>query len=144
NFAVSVFGTNDKAALVVGIVVVSLLLGAVLGPLTVQHGWVGTTGFVAFAVVGVVAGLADPQTSKPSVVAAAVAGAAAGIAALFTLLRLAPRPPAREVTVGPGPGVGSRRAFLAAVAGAGAFAVAAGAGGRAFRAAAATGRAALR
>lgn len=146
DFAVSVFGTNDKTALVVGIVVVSLLCGAVLGPVTARRRWVGVTGFVAFAIVGVAAGLDDRQASKPTVVVAAVTGAAAGIATLIALLHVASRLPAADVEVAPrpGPGVGSRRAFLAAAAGAAALALVAEAGARRVRSAATRGRAAIR
>ena len=40
DFAVSVFGTNDKAALLTGVVIVSLLLGALLGISGARRRWV--------------------------------------------------------------------------------------------------------
>ena len=73
DMAVAVFGTNDKPALVVGIVAVSLLLGAALGLAAVRRPWVGVGGFVAFGAVGLFSYLDDPQaTTATGVVAAAV------------------------------------------------------------------------
>ena len=48
DLAIAVFGTNDKAALIVGIVVVSLALGALLGSASVRRPWVGVAGFIGF------------------------------------------------------------------------------------------------
>src|SRR5258705_13254575 len=52
DLAVELFGTNDKVALVTGIVIVSIALGAVVGKATVRRWWVGVVGFVAFGIVG--------------------------------------------------------------------------------------------
>ena len=90
DLAVSLFGTNDKVALVVGIVVVSLALGAVLGRASVRRPWVGVAGFAAFGVVGLLSYLDDPQAEPAAGVVAAVLAVAAGIATLFALLRLGP------------------------------------------------------
>ena len=51
--AVSLFGTNDKPALVVGIIVVSLLIGGALGRASVGRPWVGSVGFAGFGLVGI-------------------------------------------------------------------------------------------
>ena len=53
DLAVDLFGTNDKPALVVGIVVVSLALGAVFGVVASRRFWLGAAGFVLFGLVGV-------------------------------------------------------------------------------------------
>ena len=88
DLAIALFGTNDKVALITGIVVVSLLLGAVLGRASVRRPLVGVVGFVAFGAVGLFSYL-DAPLSEPAVgVVAAVVAAAAGIGTLFGLLHL--------------------------------------------------------
>ena len=47
DLAVELFGTNDKPALIVGIVVVALALGAVFGVVASRRFWLGAAGFVA-------------------------------------------------------------------------------------------------
>ena len=133
--AVTWFGTNDKVALVIGIIVVALAVGALLGTLTQERTWVGPVGFAAFGVLGWSSYRSAPLTSETVGAAAAVAAAAAGAAALVALVRWGglverdqPRPlPVDGVAVGgqierpPGPGSGapggaSRRAFFGAAA----------------------------
>jgi DMSO/TMAO reductase YedYZ molybdopterin-dependent catalytic subunit len=91
DLAVELFGTNDKPALVVGIVITSLLLGAVSGTVAARRFLVGVTGFVAFGIVGLWAYLRDPLGSTGTGIAAAVTAVAAGIGSLAILLRLAGR-----------------------------------------------------
>ena len=123
-FAVRVFGTNDKVALVFGIVVVSLVFGALLGRLARRRFVFGALGYVAFGAVGLLCYLADPLGSPPTGIAAAMAAVLTGIASLAWLFRLGrlrrPAPPAAgPVAIGletvprhrP-----SRRLFLAAAA----------------------------
>ncbi len=89
DIAVDLFGTNDKPALVVGIVVVSIALGAVFGIVASWRFWVGASGFAIFGLVGVWAYRRDPFGSTGTAVLASVIGVAAGISALWYLLRLA-------------------------------------------------------
>jgi DMSO/TMAO reductase YedYZ molybdopterin-dependent catalytic subunit len=89
DLAVRLFGTSDKPALVVGIVVTSLLLGAVAGIAAARRFAVGVVGFVGFGAVGLWAYLRDPLGTTGTGLAAAVAAAAAGVASLAVLLRLA-------------------------------------------------------
>ena len=64
DLAVNLFGTNDKAALIVGIVVVSLAVGAAIGLAAAAHFWVGPVAFSLAAVVEKsLAALLDPQAS---------------------------------------------------------------------------------
>ncbi|HEY6696698.1 MAG TPA: molybdopterin-dependent oxidoreductase [Acidimicrobiales bacterium] len=149
-FAIETFGTNDKLALVVGILAFSAVLGIVLGVVSRRRPRVGTLGLAAFAAVGVLASAAGPQASLTAGLPSVVAGFV-GVLCLRSLLSRAPSPVASApsaagngaapsagsaVPVAPMPlrgGVASRRAFLgmtAAVAAAGAFAAA---GGRALR-----------
>ncbi|MGD9793207.1 MAG: molybdopterin-dependent oxidoreductase, partial [Acidimicrobiia bacterium] len=64
DFAVSVFGTNDKPALIVGIVITTRLLGAVAGLVELRRSWGGAVVVAVFAVVGLLASFADPLGSK--------------------------------------------------------------------------------
>ena len=59
--AVRLFGTNDKPALVVGIVSVALLLGAVLGWGSTRRAWIPLVGFGAFGALGAWAYGADAR-----------------------------------------------------------------------------------
>ncbi len=144
--AISVLGTADKPSLILGIVVVSLLVGAALGTASLRRRWVAMVGFAAFAVVGIVASARDPLASTGVATVAAVLGAAAGLGTLFGLLRVGrtghllpepPPPPAarsgRAVVARPTDGAATRRAFLGWAAAAGTFAVTGALAGRALR-----------
>lgn len=92
DLAVAMFGTNDKPALVVGIVITSLVLGAVFGVVAARRSfWAGAAGFFGFGAVGLWAYQRDPFGSTTTGVLAAIAAVAAGIGALALLLRLARR-----------------------------------------------------
>lgn len=146
DLAIELFGTNDKLALEIGIVVVALLVGSALGRASVQRRVVGLAGIGAFGVLGLLAGFNDPLASAPRAALAAVLGTAAGIATLVGLLRAAEREatPSHE---DPGPNknagsrntdptvrVGDRRSFLMLAGVTGAVAVAGAASARALRA----------
>jgi DMSO/TMAO reductase YedYZ molybdopterin-dependent catalytic subunit len=125
--AIEVFGTADKAVLVLLVVAVCLALGAVLGSLGLRRRWVGPAGFVAFGVLGAGAGLRDPLASDPLTVAAATAAVAAGIVTLTVLLRVARDdgvlPVATTRTIeSPADPTASRRAFFGWAGAAGALA----------------------
>jgi DMSO/TMAO reductase YedYZ molybdopterin-dependent catalytic subunit len=124
-FAIATFGTNDKLALVVGILVLSALFGALLGLLSVRRPLVGVAGLALFGVLGMLAALGDARTSVLGAVLPSLAAALAGSAALLFLLR---RGRTAE-PAGAAPAV-DRRAFLRAGVTLGAVAVAAAAGGR--------------
>jgi DMSO/TMAO reductase YedYZ molybdopterin-dependent catalytic subunit len=91
DLAVTLFGTNDKPALVVGIVITSLLLGAVFGVVARRAFLAGAAGFVGFGAIGLWAYARDPLGSTATGVIAAIAAIVAGVAALALLLRLAGR-----------------------------------------------------
>jgi DMSO/TMAO reductase YedYZ molybdopterin-dependent catalytic subunit len=109
--AIRLFGTNDKVALVTGIVVVSLGLGAMLGLVARRRRWAGPVVFAAFALVGLVAYHRAPLTSTGLGIAAALAAGIAGAVSLELLLR---RPAGVAEAAGPGPRIGGapRRDFL--------------------------------
>jgi DMSO/TMAO reductase YedYZ molybdopterin-dependent catalytic subunit len=131
DFAVSVFGTNDKAALLTGVVVVSLLLGALLGISGARRRWVVVAGFAAFGILGAICGAADPQGSTTVLVIASLVGALVGIAALAVLLPMAitaptATGPATSTAQDPRVKVADRRTFLAVAGGVGLAAAATG------------------
>ena len=118
DLAIETFGTADKPALLVGIVVLSALFGALLGLGGIRSMAIPSVGFLVFGALGAIAAIQDPQSqASPSIMVAAVA-AGAGLAAFLAMIRRA--------RVGEMPVVEAdlaRRAFLR---GAGAFALLAG------------------
>ena len=114
DWAIAMFGTNDKLVLVIGIVLVSLGIGALLGLLSRDRPGMAAAGFVLFGAVGFVAGLTDPLAGTALTLVAAVAAAGLGVSVLLGLRSLfadATRPGSGAVAV-----AGSRRAFLVASA----------------------------
>jgi DMSO/TMAO reductase YedYZ molybdopterin-dependent catalytic subunit len=135
--AVELFGANDKTALVVGIVTISLGLGALAGLAARRRPWVPAALFGGFAAVGAWSYASHPEGSWGVGGLAAVLGAASGLGALWFLLRLqAPaQPPAAEPTSVPRPraGAGTRRTFLVAAVTVGGAAAASAVVGRRLR-----------
>jgi DMSO/TMAO reductase YedYZ molybdopterin-dependent catalytic subunit len=121
DWAITTFGTSDKAVLATGVVVVGLAIGAHVG-VRARRGHRAAIGwFAVFALLGLVASLGQPGTAVVPATLALTVVAVAGVATLWWLLRLAQR--AASVPVGVT--TGARRAFLVAVGGAGLGAVAA-------------------
>ena len=67
-WAIDTFGTADKPILLASIVLVSLGLGAVLGPAARDRRWVAAVAFGGFGLVGAIAGASDPLSSEPRLV----------------------------------------------------------------------------
>jgi hypothetical protein len=117
DLAISIFGTADKLALLIGITVVTLLLGAVVGVVARKRFGIAIAVYVGFAVVASLAAARD--NSVPLALAVIPAGLAAlsGLAVLQWMYGLSPMPetvatmPGQETSVEPS-GV-SRRAFVA-------------------------------
>ncbi len=86
--AIEIFGTNDKPALIVGIIATSLLLGALLGMLSMRSRAIGVLTLAAFAFAGGLAAALDPLTSGAQAWITAAAAGGAGTAALLGLLHL--------------------------------------------------------
>jgi DMSO/TMAO reductase YedYZ molybdopterin-dependent catalytic subunit len=86
DFVVSIFGTNDKLALEMLIVAVSLVVGAVLGALARRRFAIGAIGIGAFAIAGFLASLGDPTASAAPQAIVAGVGAFVGIETLSWLL----------------------------------------------------------
>ncbi len=88
-FGISAFGTNDKPALAIGIVIISLLLGAMLGAATAKRRMVAPVALGAFALVGLAAAIYDTLADGAWAIPACLAAVAAGTATLWWLLAAA-------------------------------------------------------
>lgn len=85
-FGIRVFGTYDKVALAIGIVVISLLLGLVLGAATRRRRWVAPVAMAAFAVVGVAAAVRDTSTEGGYAIVAGLLAIVTGTLTIWWLL----------------------------------------------------------
>ena len=85
--AVALFGTNDKAALIVGTVVVTLVLGAAAGSLVRQAAWAVPALVLGLSLVGVASQSADPRGSLPLAVVGAMVANVVGLVAWRLLIR---------------------------------------------------------
>ena len=134
--AISLFGTADKGALAIGTVIIALLIGAVVGVLSRSRRWLPPLAFGGFAVAGIAAAFTQPSYQPILTILAIAFAAAAGAGVLGWLLRtLAPAGDAAERAVAESPtdglaASGSRRQFVAGVAGVGAAALTSGFLGR--------------
>ncbi|HKA03562.1 MAG TPA: hypothetical protein VKD67_04515, partial [Acidimicrobiales bacterium] len=137
DFAVSEFGSNDKAALLIGIVLIALGIGALVGPAAARRRWVGRVVFAVFALVGIFSGWTDPQASFPVTAIASILGGIAGVATLELMLWLGRTATVAEATApgaqDPRVKAADRRTFLLAAGGVGAFAAVAAIAGRGVR-----------
>lgn len=124
---IAAIGTADKPALLIGIVVVSLAIGAATGRAARRRPRIGDAVFAGFALLGAIAGWRAPLSSDVGAVAAAGLGGLAGAVTLRLLLRTVER---WATTDYPGGADAGRRQFLAFAGAIGAFAAAVGLVGR--------------
>jgi DMSO/TMAO reductase YedYZ molybdopterin-dependent catalytic subunit len=89
DFAIAVFGTSDKLALLVGITMVTLLIGALVGSGAIQRFWLATAFFIGFGYIAAIASARDPLVTLGVAVIPAGASALAGLGALHWLSRRA-------------------------------------------------------
>ncbi len=129
DWAISTFGTNDKAVLIGGIVVVALIIGGLLGLLARHRPGIASAGFIPFGLVGYFVGITDPQAGVGLTIVTAALATSTGISTLRGLKRLLEAAPAPDSDRSLTP----RRAFLAASAGAVVLAAAEVALGRYFK-----------
>lgn len=101
DIAVQLFGTNDKPALVIGIVVTSLLLGGGLGVIGRRRFTLAMVGFAVFGAIGAWAITSDARDSGAIGAAAALAAVVAGVVVLRTLLAVAASAPAEAAPEAP-------------------------------------------
>ncbi len=85
-FATSTFGTNDKAALLIGTTVILALFGAGIGVLAMRRQWIGYLGIGLFGVVGIAAAMSRAQAG-PLAILPSLIGAGLGAYTLDRLLR---------------------------------------------------------
>ena len=83
---IDALGTADKPVLLASIVLASLALGAVLGPLARDRRWVAAVAFGGFGLAGAIAGASDPLSSDIGSFATAAAAAIVGWLAVDRLL----------------------------------------------------------
>lgn len=133
-WAIDTFGTGDKAALIIGITITTLIIAALVGTWMYRSGAVvAAPVFLGFGAVGLAASLNQSLISIPMTILAAVLATGTGLYALFWLLRTAGGPLAETVVGSPTdgvPGDPSRRQFVGRAAGLGVIAVAGGGLGR--------------
>jgi len=96
SFAIARFGTHDKLALTIGIIVILFGLAAALGVVMLRRPWVGNVAVAVLGLVGCAAALTQPEAT-PSWAIPTIAGASIG---WLTLRWLLPRaaPPATQDT----------------------------------------------
>jgi DMSO/TMAO reductase YedYZ molybdopterin-dependent catalytic subunit len=83
---VGLFGTNDKLALELFIVVVALILGAVLGVVARRRYEIAMIAFVAFGVIGFLAALGDPLAEPATAAVTTAISIGSGLLVLGWLL----------------------------------------------------------
>ncbi|MEO5884414.1 MAG: molybdopterin-dependent oxidoreductase [Candidatus Limnocylindrales bacterium] len=126
DLVVALFGTNDKLALEVAVVLAALAFGALLGLIAARSFVAAAAGFAAFGILGFLAALGDP-TANPSLVAAQSAvSVGAGVQTLsWSMARLSRFATAAVSGTDP-----VRRSFLVRTGALGLAALAAGVAGR--------------
>jgi DMSO/TMAO reductase YedYZ molybdopterin-dependent catalytic subunit len=111
NFAINEFGSDDKLALVCGIVAVLAIFAAVIGAAATRRLAYGMAGLVVFAIVGLAAAATRPTATFPSLLPTLFATAAAAVVLRILIPLTGPavtggappvraaRPPRRELDV---------------------------------------------
>jgi DMSO/TMAO reductase YedYZ molybdopterin-dependent catalytic subunit len=85
DFAIEQFGTNDKTALRVGMVIVLAIAAAGFGVLALRRRWLGVAGIAAFGVIGMLSAAERPDQPDRAVIPPLL-GAALGAAVLLWLV----------------------------------------------------------
>ncbi|MEQ8718805.1 MAG: molybdopterin-dependent oxidoreductase [Acidimicrobiales bacterium] len=114
-WSIDTLGTSQKPALIAGVTVVSVLLGAVVGILARKPArrWIVPVVFALFALIGAIASSDNPLISDGWAWTTAIVAAVAGAATLHLLLEaLARRSPTWGDTKGIAAAVSERRWFL--------------------------------
>ena len=88
DFAISTFGSSDKAALVTGILLLLAVFAAVIGVAAVRRFRYGVAGLAVFTAIGLAAALSRPTAGAADVLPSLVGGAA-GLFAMWRLVQAA-------------------------------------------------------
>ena len=99
NFAITEFGSNDKLALVTGIIAVLAIFAALIGVLAVRRLAYGMAGVAVFAVIGITAAATRPTATVASLLPTLAATAAAALVLRVLVDRVGPPAAAGPQTV---------------------------------------------
>ncbi len=99
NFAITEFGSNDKLALVTGIIAVLAIFAALIGVLAVRRLAYGMAGLAVFAVIGITAAATRPTATVASLLPTLAATAAAALVLRVLVDRVGPPAAAGPQTV---------------------------------------------
>ncbi len=111
-FAISTFGTADKAVLAVSIFVVSLLIGWFLGKASAGRAWPIVSGFVVAGIIGIAAQMTQPGVGVPASVASTMMAMGIGIVAWYSIKLWADPARMDTVTADDVPDIARRRLML--------------------------------
>lgn len=101
DFAIAVFGIYDKLALIIGMVVVTVVLGALVGKWAARRWSVAVWVFGLFGLLGAFSLQREPDIGWPSSIIYAAVAAAMALVALRVLHRWVPEPAAERDDVPP-------------------------------------------
>jgi DMSO/TMAO reductase YedYZ molybdopterin-dependent catalytic subunit len=96
-FAITEFGSDDKLALVTGIIAVLSIFAALIGVLAVRRLGYGMAGLAIFALVGVFAAISQPTASAASLLPTVAAVATAALALRVLVGRVGPPAPGPQL-----------------------------------------------
>lgn len=114
-WAIATFGTADKLVLLIGIAVVTVLLGALVGVLARRRFGIAVTVFIGFGVVAALAAVRDPRVRLGLAVIPAGVASISGLAALQWLYGRPSQPDQDEAAGTTDPVDASRRRFVIGV-----------------------------
>jgi DMSO/TMAO reductase YedYZ molybdopterin-dependent catalytic subunit len=110
-FAISTFGTADKAVLAISIFIIALLLGWFLGKASTRRPWPIITGFSVAGIIGIAAQMTQPGVTAVFAVVATVLAMGIGLGTWYGI-KLWTDPEQTGVTANDVPDMGRRRLML--------------------------------
>ena len=111
-FAIGLFGTSDKLALVITLVVLAAIFGAVLGVIALRSRPIAVAGFAVFGMLAGIASAVDAQSTPGHAVASAAISIGLAVAVLLWLTRVTNEPVAADETAAAMQFRRQRRLFL--------------------------------
>jgi DMSO/TMAO reductase YedYZ molybdopterin-dependent catalytic subunit len=110
-FAISTFGTADKAVLAISIFIVALLLGWFLGKASTRKPWPILSGFAVAGIIGIAAQMTQPGVTVIAAIGATVLAMGIGIATWYGM-RLWTDPEQMDASANDVPDIARRRLML--------------------------------